>query len=178
MLLPDRGWRCLGRVIAFCIFCINMYVCNWLQLCDLKRVTNQDLSGMRRTARQFLKGLMGLEREIAPKEFLECHEQIFVAAWHQGFVDFKSHWMGRGFRNLSHWMAEVQWPGHQVLRSVQETVFTKSCGNVTHEKIHNPAYQYLLFVSMSWRKFNTNSNIGHAVYGVACWFAAMMALIE
>lgn len=49
-------------------------------------------------------------------------------------------WAG-GSRNLSHWMAEVQWPGHQVLRSVQETVFTKSCGNVTHEKIHNPAYQ-------------------------------------
>lgn len=27
-LLPDRGWRCLGTVIVFCIFCINMYVCN------------------------------------------------------------------------------------------------------------------------------------------------------
>lgn len=33
-LLPDRGWRCLGRVIAFCI---NIYAIVWFEACHQPR---------------------------------------------------------------------------------------------------------------------------------------------
>lgn len=98
-LLPDRGWRCLGRVLAFCI---NMYAIVWFEACHQPRFVGYETNC--KAVSQRIDGSFYIE--IAPKEFLECHEQIFVAAWHQGFVDFKSHWMGRGvskFESLDGW---------------------------------------------------------------------------